>query len=135
MSEKSADVVDGFVLRQGVNGRRTYSVSGKRALAELCRRPGVSVARMAMAHGVNANLLRRWMVRYSDAKVPLLEAAPRVASAVLVPVSVPKPRAKRAMVNAGSSIEITFGAATIRVRGEVDARVLNVVLDCLARRV
>jgi hypothetical protein len=31
-------------------------------------------------------------------------------------------------------IEITFMGATIRVRGAVDARVLGVVLDCLAQR-
>src|SRR5450755_4445229 len=135
MSEKSADVVEGFVVGQGVSGRRTYSVAGKRALAELCKRPGVSVARTALMHGINANLLRRWMVKYSDAKASLIVAAPRFASAVLVPVSTPVPRTRRALVASDPSIEITFAAATIRVRGEVDARALNVVLDCLARRV
>jgi transposase len=135
MSEKSADVVEGFVVGQGVSGRRTYSVAGKRALAELCKRPGVSVARTALMHGINANLLRRWMVKYSDAKASLIVAAPRLASAVLVPVSTPVPRTRRALVASDPSIEITFAAATIRVRGEVDARALNVVLDCLARRV
>jgi transposase len=135
MSEKSADVVEGFVVRQGVSGRRTYSVAGKRALAELCRRPGVSVARTALMHGINANLLRRWMAKYSDAKASLIVAAPRLASAVLVPVSTPVPRTRRVVVASDPSIEITFATATIRVRGEVDARALNVVLDCLARRV
>jgi hypothetical protein len=33
-----------------------------------------------------------------------------------------------------SYIEITLSAATIRVRGTVDAAVLGVVLDCLGRR-
>jgi transposase len=27
-----------------------------------CRRPGVSIASVAMSNGVNANLLRRWVV-------------------------------------------------------------------------
>lgn len=93
------------------------------------------MARTALTHGVNANLLRRWMEKYSDARAPLIQAAPGVASAVLVPVSTPMPRAKRAVLSADSHIEITFSGARIRVHGEVDARVLNIVLDCLARRV
>lgn len=34
----------------------------KAELVARCRGLGVSVARVAMAHGVNANLLRRWVV-------------------------------------------------------------------------
>jgi transposase-like protein len=52
MSDKSAEVVTGLVTKKGSNGRRTYSVAAKRALAELCRRPGVSVAAIAPQHGV-----------------------------------------------------------------------------------
>jgi hypothetical protein len=52
-----------------------------------------------------------------------------------VPVSTPMPRAKRAVLSSDSHIEITFATATIRVRGDVEARTLNAVLDCLARRV
>jgi transposase-like protein len=88
---------------------------------------------MALTHGINANLLRRWMVTYSDAKASLIEATRQLASGVLVPVSTPMPRTKRPAVSADASIEITFAAATIRLRGEVEARALNVVLDCLAR--
>jgi transposase len=65
MPEKSTELVEGLILKPGSNGRRTYSVAAKRALVELCNRPGISVAGMALAHGINANLLRRWMVQYS----------------------------------------------------------------------
>lgn len=36
MSEKNAEIVAGLVTREGVNGRRTHSFAGKRALGELC---------------------------------------------------------------------------------------------------
>ncbi|WP_254906172.1 transposase [Paraburkholderia youngii] len=51
------------VVRQSSDGRRRYDEKGKRALieAELC--PGVSVARMAQQHGINADLLRRWITK------------------------------------------------------------------------
>ena len=33
-------------------------------LVEAALRPGVSVARLALEHGVNANLLRKWITKY-----------------------------------------------------------------------
>ncbi|WP_119156863.1 transposase [Caldimonas tepidiphila] len=39
---------------------RRYSAAGKaRVLAE-CDAPGASVAKVAMAHGINANVVHRW---------------------------------------------------------------------------
>ena len=135
MSEKSVEVVAGLITRQAVHGRRTYSVAAKRALAELCSGPGVSVAAMALQHGVNANLLRRWINEYSGGKPS--GARPRVsgtAAATLLPVSTPMPSTARTSSSQESYIEISFAAATIRVRGAVDGRVLGMVLDCLAQR-
>ena len=64
MTEKNAGLVEGLVLKPATNGRRTYSKRAKRALVELCKQPGASVAGLALAHGINANLLRRWMNKY-----------------------------------------------------------------------
>ncbi len=135
MSEKSTDVVSGLITKRGTSGRHTYSVAGKRALAELCKGPGVSVARMALTYGINANLLRRWVVQYTDnPKSSVGTTSAKSAAAVLVPVTTPMPRAMRPSARLDSCIEITFAGATLRVRGAVDARVLGVVLDCLALR-
>ena len=46
------------------DGRRRYDLQSKRALARACLQPGVSLAGMALKHGVNANLLRKWVVSY-----------------------------------------------------------------------
>ena len=43
------------------NGRRRYDPASKRRLVEACLQPGVSLAGVAMQHGVNANLLRKWV--------------------------------------------------------------------------
>jgi transposase len=45
------------------NGRRRYDAQSKEALARACLQPGVSLAGMALKHGVNANLLRKWVVK------------------------------------------------------------------------
>ena len=42
--------------------RRHHSAEFKAKVIEQCRGVGVSMAAVAMAHGLNANLLRRWVV-------------------------------------------------------------------------
>jgi transposase len=45
------------------NGRRRYDPASKQRLVEACLQPGVSLAGMALRHGVNANLLRNWVAK------------------------------------------------------------------------
>ena len=42
--------------------RRRHSDEFKANLIAACSRPGVSIASVALANGINANLLRRWMI-------------------------------------------------------------------------
>ena len=70
MSEKSAEIVPGLVAGGG-RIRTKYSADAKRALVQLCTRPGVSVARMALSHGINANLLRKWIKQFADGQAPV----------------------------------------------------------------
>jgi transposase-like protein len=41
--------------------RRYYSPEFKRGIVEGCRKPGGSVASTARAHGINANMVHRWI--------------------------------------------------------------------------
>lgn len=52
------------VVRRSHDGRRRYDEKSKRALVEAAIRPGVSVARLAQTHEINANLLRKWITKY-----------------------------------------------------------------------
>jgi transposase len=52
------------VVRLTRDGKRRYDEDAKRALVEQALQPGVSVARLALEHGVNANLLRKWITKY-----------------------------------------------------------------------
>ena len=131
MAEKSVEVVEGLVVRAPPGGRRTYSVAAKRALVQSCFRPGVSVASTALANGINANLLRRWMVIYGPGGKSSSGADAGVA---LVPVSAGSAATLRVPTAPDCSIEINFMGATIRVRGTIDTRALRSVLDCLAQR-
>jgi transposase len=129
MTEKSVELVDGLIVKAGANGRRTYSRQAKRALVQMCRTPGISVAGLALAHGVNANLLRRWISQDTGSQDEL-----RVGTrAAVLPVTTTQTDLAVAAVGSGS-IEISLKSASVRIRGSVDRETLESVLACLARR-
>ncbi len=132
MTGKPVELVEGLIVKEGAYGRRTYSGKAKRMLVELCKAPGVSVAGLALAHGVNANLLRRWIVRYGGAAAPEANRGTERPVA-LRPVKIVEASPPTA-VTTGGCIELTFRSATIRIMGAVDAQALATVLDCLAAR-
>ena len=45
----------------GRDGRRRYDPASKARLVAACLEPGVSISGLALAHGVNANVLRKWV--------------------------------------------------------------------------
>jgi len=48
-------------LPQPGRGRRSYSLEFKVQLVAACRIPGMSVASVARNHGINHNILHRWL--------------------------------------------------------------------------
>jgi transposase len=67
MKMKPAEVIvsrEHLVIRKQRDGRCVYSREGNRALVAACLRPDVSVARIALVHGINANVLRKWITHH-----------------------------------------------------------------------
>jgi transposase len=128
-------------VRINRTGRRSYSLDYKRDVVRQCSAPGVSVAAVAMQNGINANLVRRWMVRQRQ---ELVAASAKPRSAML-PVTI---EATSSMLEAGAgedasskrkrcaaaTIEIELYGARIHLRGGVDGDALRSVLDVLAQR-
>ena len=54
-------MVDTMRIEKAVRRKRRHSEEYKDELVRACAEPGVSVAGIALANGVNANLLRKWM--------------------------------------------------------------------------
>lgn len=93
-----------------VRHRRIHAIAFKTDLVTMCRQPGVSVSAVAQAHGVNANLLRRWMKQYpADGTPPL---APTLAK--LVPVQVDTLHTSR--TDSEIQFDIQRGATRIHIR-------------------
>jgi transposase len=62
--QNNPEVLSGLVVGRMRDGRCRYDPQVKQELVGQCMLPGVSVARMAMQHGVNANLLRAWISKW-----------------------------------------------------------------------
>jgi transposase-like protein len=82
--QNDSEVLSGLVLGRLRDGRCRYDPQVKQELVRRCLQPGVSVASMAMQHGVNANLLRKWITqRQSRNAIAGQIAAPQDPSAFL----------------------------------------------------
>ncbi|MGZ5030568.1 MAG: IS66-like element accessory protein TnpA [Methylobacter sp.] len=81
-----------LIVGHGRDGRRRYDPEAKRELVNVCLQPGTSVARVALEHGVNANLLRKWIDRYREQAISVTDRAPPLpAFAPVLSLAVPKP--------------------------------------------
>jgi transposase len=74
MTEKK-DLRSRLVIGQKRDGRREYDDEARDELIRLCLRPGVSIARTAMEHDINPNLLRTWVTQYRQKQAAKERAA------------------------------------------------------------
>lgn len=115
----------------------------KRQMVEETLVPGASVARVAQAHGVNANLLFNWRRQYRQGllgvgarRMPGLLAV-RVAEAPCAPDRGSGGKAGMLRTNTetsqtpSGSIEIELPKGRVRLSGSVDPETLRVVLEAL----
>jgi transposase len=67
--------------------RRVHGAEFKAQVLAECEEPGASVAAIALAHGLNVNLLRKWLVGRGIKRTGL--SAPRTVSSAQVPAAAP----------------------------------------------
>jgi transposase len=120
----------------------------KRKIVQETLVPGASVARVAWAHGVNANQVFAWRRQYRQG---LLEAGDRVTAGLLAvrvadhePVRSDQGKLRRRVAEAGarpndaearrtpsSMIQVELPKGRLRLTGSVDPEALRVVLEAL----
>lgn len=128
-------------------GCPNHAVEFKRGLAAAACKAGISVAKLALEHGVNTNLLFKWRRDYragkfgipdpADVVTPITSEIPVVARALETAVTllpVRAPAAEDDAVAAEHYIEVVFARATVRIRGVPELAPLRTVLECLVRR-
>lgn len=66
MTEQNTRLSRPLIAGHGRDGRCLYDPEAKRELVRICLQPGLSVAKVALEHGINANLLRKWIGAYRE---------------------------------------------------------------------
>ena len=97
----------------GRRRRREHSAEFKAQVVAACSQPGVSIAAVAMANGVNANLARRWLIdgeRRDGARL-----GRSASTAAVPPVFVPLQLQPAESAPADIRIELRRGATVINV--------------------
>jgi transposase len=83
----------------GRDGRRRYDPTSKDRLVAACLKPGVSVSRLALEHGVNANLLRKWIKKRTETQ-SLPPSLPPAFIPVRIESAADRPLSRRSSVAA-----------------------------------
>ena len=138
--------------------RRSWSVAERQQIVDAALAPGTSVAGVARANGVNANLVFKWIRRSregwrdrrSGARVSTPSTPKGIESPTFVPVRLveadqpapklvapeegpPNPRRDRSSAARGGAMEIRLpNGARVRVGAGVDGEVLRLVLSTLS---
>jgi transposase len=104
-----------MVVKRQRDGRRWFDRQAKRELIEASLRPGVSVAGLALEHGVNANLLRKWMRQYQragGAGTPVVPATSTLSAFIpVVAARAPVRSEYRLRATLRNGVEVDFGVA------------------------
>lgn len=105
--------------------KRCHSDEFKRRVVEACCKPGASVAGVALAHSVNANLVRKWIIRYGAipasrrTSVAIAETRTKTAPLEFLPVQIAP------VAPAAIHLQIQRGDATLKIDWPVE-----VASDC-----
>jgi transposase len=131
-------------------GRPNYPMAFKRQVAAAVNEPGVSVASVALAHGLNTNMVFKWRREFRAGLFTANKSEPALLPITVVhsntaldistvnvikasmpktsALSAPRPRGKVA----SGFIDIELNGARIRVHGTVESEQLRCVLQCLS---
>lgn len=107
------------------SARRVHSAEFKTLVLSECRQPGVSVAAVAIAHGLNPNIVHKWLAGHGLKRMGVSAPNPATLSAPalqFVPVELAKPAQR----------SVNEQATRPDIRIEFDRHNLQVKLCCAA---
>lgn len=109
----------------GRRRRRRHSAEFKAVVVRECLKPGVSIAAVALAHSLNANMLRKWVIDAEHkvvapvaAKPAKIPEPPRTPAPTFIPLALPAPvvdgEIRIELQRAGTTVKIEWPAASAR---------------------
>ena len=122
--------------------RRTHSLEFKTQVLAACRQPGASIAAVALAHGLNSNVVHKWlagigMKRFGQS-LPAERGAAPVAPMQFLPVGVAANGPDRNSCAQDIRLDLDLGALQIKLHcapggGASVAALLHAVAEMVAR--
>ena len=135
--DTSRQVSDGMTSKSELLGaaqRQRRSIAEKRRIVEETLVEGASVARVARAHGINANQVFGWRRLYLAGRLGECKPAMKLLP-VRVSESFPAPLPERGSADfpkpQPGTIHIELRQAQVRIEGSADAALVRVLLECL----
>ena len=94
--------------------KRTHTEEFRRELVRACMEPGTSISGIALANGVNANLLRKWIQAREGSlpKPPMVKEAAEFVPVTITPMAPPIPEIH---------IEARRGSSVVKIDWPVSA--------------
>ena len=130
-------VTDGITSKSeslGAAPRQRRSIAEKRRIVEETLVEGASVARVARAHGINANQVFGWRRLYRAGRLGERKPAMKLLP-VRVSESLPTPLPERGSADfpkpQPGTIHIELRQAQVRIEGSADPALVRVLLECL----
>jgi transposase len=108
------------VRRIDSRGRRWYTAQFKREIVAQCMKPDASVSRVSIEHGLNTNLVRKWIGNHQRESADV---------ASLLPVVVTESMTKS--VPSAAAIEIRIGRAVIAIGADASAQQIEAIVRAL----
>ena len=124
------------ILNQPLD-RQRYSREFKRQIVEASLTPGASIAAVAQAHSINANLLHKWRWSYRNGEYGTVAAPSTLATvqmvnpARLAVAKLRQPTTISADTKPSNYIELYFNNTRVLVHGAPDSQTLRSVIDAL----
>jgi transposase len=92
-----------------VVSRRRFGAEVKAQVLAECEAPGASVAKVAMAHGINANVVHRWRQLAREGEATTAKSSEFVPVTIAAPTPLPTPNCR------DIEVELRRGAVTMKV--------------------
>jgi transposase-like protein len=129
-------------VRDGVRqvdaaGRRWYTQAFKAQVVTACRQPGASVARVALEHGLNANLVRKWLRQGDGAAVARSNGGMHFVPVIAAATDLATAEGTCAALATGKRIEadtvavVELGSARIRIGAAASPALVHAIMRAL----
>ena len=129
MSDMQKDMTPG--RRKGCPN---YSPEFKLQLVAASCEPGISISKLALENGINANLLFKWRQQWREGKLALPSSESHQLLLVTLDAAAVQPEPPEEDPETLSiSCEVTFRHGTLRLNGSVSEKLLTLLIQELKR--